>query len=89
MNNNNKPISMKYQVTIKNSYYKFLWYQRVLSLLLSVVSEKPKPKIKSGNSAMILEVGESMMIITNEKDETTLLPQWTNHISIFHKGTNL
>ncbi|CBY43104.1 unnamed protein product [Oikopleura dioica] len=29
------------------------------------------------------------MIITNEKDETTLLPQWTNHISIFHKGKYL
>ena len=37
---------------------------------------------------MILEIGESMMIITNEKDETTLLPQWVNHISIFHKGRN-
>ena len=50
--------------------------------------KKLKSKIKSGNAAMIFEVGESMMIITNEKDETTLLPQWMNHISIFHRGTN-
>ncbi|CAG5102459.1 Oidioi.mRNA.OKI2018_I69.chr1.g311.t1.cds [Oikopleura dioica] len=42
--------------------------------------------IKGGHSANILEVGESMMIITNEKEERTLLPQWTTHISIFHKG---